>query len=297
MLSSELIFSKPSPSNQPHWKTTTRLPYAAATDSTVISTPLSARNTDRIDTSSITNAIVATNRNTSGWVLETRSSKSLISAVGPPTSTRAFGPAACGSLSRIQSTDSRAARSSGSTDSTADSSALVLLSANAGGCTACTLGARVISWRTASIVAVPLAPSAVALREGHQHPHRAQRSGTQRVGGGVHPAADLVGRLELALHAVAQHHAERRCRQGRATGSSRQTAEAHGLRITAPVHRVQNRDCGRLGAAGPVQVRRALGRRLAERRQHGRGQRGGSQHRDRDGRGSRRWPSTPAPGC
>jgi hypothetical protein len=62
---------KPRSSSQPHWKTATRLPYAAATDSTVISTPLNARNTDRIATSSITNAIKATNANTSGCLADT----------------------------------------------------------------------------------------------------------------------------------------------------------------------------------------------------------------------------------
>ena len=78
-----------------------------------------------MEISSITNAISATNPNTSGLrVLDTRSSKSLISAVGPPTSMRAFAPGTVGSCSRIQSTVSRAPMSSGSTDSTADSSAL-----------------------------------------------------------------------------------------------------------------------------------------------------------------------------
>jgi hypothetical protein len=114
---------KPSSSSQPHWKTATRLPYAAATDNTVIKTPLNASNTDRIEISSITNAISATNPNTAGCVADTRSSKSLISAVGPPTSTRALAPGAPGRCSRIQSTVSRAPMSSGSTESTADSNA------------------------------------------------------------------------------------------------------------------------------------------------------------------------------
>ena len=85
---------------------------------------MNARNTDRIEISSITNAISATNPNTAGCVFDTRSSKSLISAVGPPTSIFALGPATDGSCARIQSIDSRAAMSSGSTDSTADTSAL-----------------------------------------------------------------------------------------------------------------------------------------------------------------------------
>ena len=42
----EVIGANPSFSSQPHWKTITKLPYAAATDSTVISTPLNARKTD-----------------------------------------------------------------------------------------------------------------------------------------------------------------------------------------------------------------------------------------------------------
>ena len=77
-----------------------------------------------METSSITNAISATNPNTAGCVLLTRSSKSLISAVGPPTSIFALSPTTGGSSARIQSTDSRAAMSSGSTDSTAETSAL-----------------------------------------------------------------------------------------------------------------------------------------------------------------------------
>ena len=80
---------------------------------------------------SITNAMSATSSNTVGKVSDTRSSKSLISAVGPPTSIcAALAPATSGSWDRIQPTVSRAPMSSGSTDNTAVSSALPLSSAN-----------------------------------------------------------------------------------------------------------------------------------------------------------------------
>ena len=99
----------------------------------------------------IVKAISATNTNTSGSVAATRSSKSLISAVGPPTSTRIAGePAAAGRCARIQSMVSRAAMSSGSTDSTADSRPLRPSLPNTGGATEAILGARVISWRIAA---------------------------------------------------------------------------------------------------------------------------------------------------
>ena len=106
---------------------------------------MNAKNTEWIEINSITKAISATKSSTSGSVCDTRSSKSLISAVGPPTSTRAV-PASgiLGSCVRIQSTVSRALMSSGSTDNTADSSALLLSSANCGGATETMLGACVI---------------------------------------------------------------------------------------------------------------------------------------------------------
>ena len=107
-----------------------------------------------MEISSITNAISATKPSTSGSVADTRSSKSLISAVEPPTSTRADPSLrqTSGSSARIQSTVCRAPMSSGSTDSTAVSSALVLSSANWGGDTETMLGAPVIRWRTAASV-------------------------------------------------------------------------------------------------------------------------------------------------
>jgi hypothetical protein len=86
VLSIDEIGSNPRRSSQPHWNTITRLPYAAATDSTVISTPLIASTTDRMEISNMTKAITETKTKTSTWVCATRSSKSLINAVGPPTS-------------------------------------------------------------------------------------------------------------------------------------------------------------------------------------------------------------------
>ncbi|CKO28638.1 Uncharacterised protein [Mycobacterium tuberculosis] len=104
---------------------------------------MNARNTERIEINNIKNAITATKTSTSGCVADTRSSKSLIRAVGPPTSTCA-APATRGSWVRIQVMVSRAPKSSGSTDSTALSKALPLSSANRGGATETTLGACAI---------------------------------------------------------------------------------------------------------------------------------------------------------
>ncbi len=84
----------------------------------------------------MTNAISATKANTSSCVCATRSSKSLISAVGPPTSMLTpDASGSSGSVARSQSTVSRARMSSGSTASTADNSALRLSSENTGGAT------------------------------------------------------------------------------------------------------------------------------------------------------------------
>src|ERR1700679_226445 len=145
VLSMELIGANPSFSSQPHWKTITKLPYAAATDNTVIRTPLNAKNTDWIEISSITKAISATKTNTHGWVLDTSSSKSLISAVGPPILTCADPAPAAGRWPRSHAMVLRAPRSSGSTDSTPDTMALLLLSANTGVATEMRLGAWPIS--------------------------------------------------------------------------------------------------------------------------------------------------------
>ena len=96
---------------------------------------LIASTTERMEISNMTKAITETKTKTSTWVCA-RSSKSLISAVGPPTSIRT--PAVHGSLgsvARSQSIVSRARISSGSTASTAESRALRLSSENTGGAT------------------------------------------------------------------------------------------------------------------------------------------------------------------
>src|ERR1700744_5937635 len=101
----------------------------------------------------MTKAISATNTNTSGWVLDTWVSKSLISAVGPPTSTCAEpAPAAAGRWGRIQSMVLGGPQSSGSTERIPDNSALLLLSANTAGATEMMSGAFAISWWIAASV-------------------------------------------------------------------------------------------------------------------------------------------------
>src|SRR6201997_2620639 len=241
-LSSDEIGWKPRSFSQPHWNTITRLPYAAATDSTVISTPLNARNTDRMEISNITNATVDTNRNTPGWVRATRSSKSLISAVGPPTSMRvSSAPGTCGSCWRIQEMVSRADMSSGSTDNTADSSALLLSSANDGGCTVTMLGAsriRIARASTTGLCCGPDAPpsgNATSTRTGPSPPGPSARAAAL-----TPPRISCVGgncRCMLLDRVIDSAGAARV-----SSSTAAPSADAHGLRITQPIQRLQNGD-------------------------------------------------------
>src|SRR3984957_13247907 len=75
-----------------------------------------------------------------------------MSAVGPPTLTCAEPVAAWGRGLRCRVMGLRAPRSSGSTDSTADSMALLLLSANTAGATEVMLGDWLICLLTSAIV-------------------------------------------------------------------------------------------------------------------------------------------------
>ena len=125
----------------------------------------------------------------------------------------------------------------------------------------------------------------VAVGEGHQHLHRAQRAGTERLGCRRHPGADLMRRVELAQQAVAQHHRQRRHRhrdQDRRCRHRRRPRPAH--HPADPV--TPEPRLGGFGTPRPVQRRRPLGGRPAEGCQHRRrhGRRRQHRHRDRENR-------------
>ena len=236
---------------------------------------MSARKADRIEISSITKAINATKTRTSTWVWATRSSKSLISAVGPPTSTRAPSSSGTpGRVARSQSMVSRERNSSGSTASTADSSALRLSSENSGGDTDTMLTAAAVVRLTAS--------NAAACRGSEASPSgkvTRTRTGPRAPGPSASAAAATPPRTSWEAGNC-------RCRLLPSTienaGAARISrtavaarAETHGRRITAPTQRVQNRDwavsgrrdqCSsreRLAAARP-KVASTAGIRVAE---------------------------------
>ena len=86
---------------QPCWKTSTRIPYAAPTDSRFSTTALTAITSERNDTSISTNASSRTNPNTSGAAVFIWSMKSRAYAVSPVTATSVSGsdPTVAGTMS------------------------------------------------------------------------------------------------------------------------------------------------------------------------------------------------------
>ena len=192
----------------------------------------------------MTKAITETKTKTSTWVCATRSSKSLISAVGPPTSI--WTPAVSGSLgsvARSQSMVSRARISSGSTASTAESSALRLSSENTGGATETMLTAWPVTRLTASRTGALTGSEAPGPSSGKVI---RMRSGPSAPGPSASAAAATPPRISWE---------EGNCRcmllpssieKAGAAMISRNvvaaTADTHGRRITAPTQRVQNRD-------------------------------------------------------
>ena len=96
------MYSKPSSSfAKPCWNTSTRTPYAAATDSRFSTIVFSAMTTERKATSMSRNASPSTNANTSGALPRTASLKSFEPAVSPvtPASTPSIPPTVAGTIS------------------------------------------------------------------------------------------------------------------------------------------------------------------------------------------------------
>src|SRR5277367_451522 len=219
-----------------------------------------------MESSSITKAISATKTKTSHWVLDTRSSKSLISAVGPPTLTCAEPVAASGRWLRNQVMVLRAPRSSGSTDSTADSMALLLLSANTTGATEVILGDWLICLLISAIVwacaAEDASPSGKVT---------STCTGPSAPGPSASDAADTPARISCEeLNWRSRLLPNTIDSAGTAIASSTAdavSADAHGRRITPPIQCVQNRDCVVSGCRDKCSAADRLGR-PAERRQH-----------------------------
>ena len=193
----------------------------------------------------MTNAITDTNTRTSNWVSATRSSKSLISAVGPPTSMRAPATASnsgtVGNVARSQSMVWRARISSGSTARTAESSALRLSSPNTGGATETMFKV----WLVARLTASSTGALRAELASGSLKVTRI-RTGPSAPGPSASAAAATPPRISW-------EDGNCRCRLLPSTmpkaGAARissttvaAVADAQGRRMTAPTQRVQNRD-------------------------------------------------------
>src|SRR4051795_3002361 len=78
-------------SKWPYWKTQTSMPYAAATENRLSTTPVIATTTDRNETSNSRNASPSTKPNTHGRLASSRALKSVFTALDPVTSAVAPG--------------------------------------------------------------------------------------------------------------------------------------------------------------------------------------------------------------
>ena len=150
-------------------------------------------------------------------------------------------PATPGSFSRIQSTVWRAPLSSGSTDSTADSSALLSSEENTGGETDMMFGALAISWRTVSSLFALSVPAAsppgklTSTRTGPSAPGPSASAAAL-----TPPRISWVGsncRCMLLPSTI-----EKAGAASTSSSAAAPSAAIHGRRITQPVQRVQNRD-------------------------------------------------------